>query len=87
MDYNKIAKYLNKFRKIIFEKEEIYRIISEVILKHTDILINVDFIKIRNTSIYIQSSPIQKSEILIHKKEILLDLKKLIPNYNLINIR
>ncbi len=87
MDYNKITKYLDKFKKIVFEKENIYKVVSQIILKHTNILIKINLIKIKNTTIYIQCSPIQKSEILIHKNEIILDFKKLIPNYSIINIK
>jgi len=87
MDYNKIEKYLEKFRKIIFKKEETHKIIVEVILKHTSSLLDFNLIKIKNTTIYVQSSPIIKNEILIHKEYILSDLKKLIPNQRIKDIK
>ena len=87
MDYNHITGFLEKFKKILFQKEEIYKIISAVISKHTSFPIEPKLIKIKNAIIYIQSTPILRSEILVYKNKILTDLKKEIPNYNFIDIK
>ena len=87
MEYNHILKFLEKFKKILFKKEEIYNIIIETIFKNTSIRIEINKIKIENTTIFVQVSPIILSEILINKDKILLDLKELIPNYKITNIK
>ncbi len=87
MEYKRIFSFLEKFKKILFKKEEIYRTISRVIFVYTKITLEINSIKIKNDIIYIQSSPILKNEILIHKKEILLDFKKLIIGYNITDIK
>ena len=47
MDYNQISGFFEKFKKILFQKEEIYKVISDVIFQQAKILINKDLIKIR----------------------------------------
>jgi hypothetical protein len=87
MDYNQISGFLDKFKKILFQKEEIYKIISKTILKHTHVYLDPSLIKIKNSSIYIESSPIIRSEILVFKNKILLDLKKEIPDTKFFDIK
>jgi len=87
MEYNQITKFLEKFKKILFQKEEIHKIVVETISKHLSFELESNQIKIKNTFIYIEGSPILKNEVLIHKKEILLELKEKIPQYNLIDIK
>lgn len=77
MDYNHIKDYLNKFKEILFSKEEVYKTIGEIIEKNTLIKIEQKFIKIRGNIIYIKTSPIAYSEILIHKEKILKDLSQI----------
>lgn len=77
MDYNHIKDYLSKFKEILFSKEEVYRIIGDIIEKNTLIKIEQKFIKIKGNIIYIKASPIAYSEILIHKEKILKDLSQI----------
>ncbi len=77
MDYNHIKDYLNKFKELLFSKEEVYRIISLVVEKNINIKIEQKFIKIRGNIIYIKTSPIVCNEILIHKEKILKDLSQI----------
>jgi len=87
MDYNSISSFLEKFKKIIFQKEEIketvVKIISETILHQ----IKKESVKIKGTSIYVEGSPILRSEIMIHKKQILVKIKNLLPYNNFLDIK
>lgn len=87
MDYNQISSFLEKFKKIFSQKEEYNKIISKTIQKHTSFLIEPNLIKTKNTIIYIESTPIIKSEILIYKNKILFDLKKEISMFNFTDIK
>ena len=87
MEYNHIKNYLEKFKEILFSKEEKYKIISDIIKKNTSIEIETKFIKIYGDTIQIKTSPIIKNEILINKDKILKDLFQIAPNYNIKNIK
>lgn len=87
MDYNHIKNFLEKFKKIIHQKEEIRDIIVETIQNETHFLIDKNLIKIKNGIILINTSPIFRSEILIHKKQILLKLKDKFSNNNFLDIK
>lgn len=87
MDYSQITNFLEKFKLILFKKEEFYNIISKIIFNNTKIKTEINSIKIKNTIIYIEKNPIYKNEILIKKNKILLELKKEISNYNFTDIR
>ena len=87
MDYNHIKDYLDKFKNILFSKEEIYKIISNIIKKNTAIDIEIKFIQIKNHFIYIKASPLVRNEILMHKERILKDLLDLSPLNNFKDIK
>lgn len=87
MDYNLISNFLDKFRKIISSSENDYKIIAETISKHITISIISKQIKIKNTTIFVEGSPVLKNEILIHKHGILSDLKELLPSKNFTEIK
>jgi len=87
MDYNQISSFLDKFKKILFQKEEILVFISETIFKYTKFKIDPSKIKIKNTYIYIENSPIIKNEIFIYKNKILSDLKSEIKDFNFTDIK
>lgn len=87
MDYNKISSFLDKFKKLISQKEEIKKTILGVISEVIPCNISEKSLKIKNTSIYIEGSPLFKNEILIHKKQILNNLKKFLPNNNFLDIK
>lgn len=76
MDYNHIKDYLNKFKELLFSKEEVYRIISLVIEKNINIKIEQKNISIKSNIIYIKTSPVVHNEILINKEKILKDLSQ-----------
>jgi hypothetical protein len=80
MDYTQITSFLEKFKKILFQKEEVCKIIAKIISKHTSFPIEPNLIKIKNATIYIKGTPILLNQILIYKNKILFDLKKEIPN-------
>ena len=77
MDYNHIKNFLDKFKNILFEKEEKLKIISLAIKKNTQIEIEGKNIKISGTTIQIKSSPLVKGEILMKKESILNDLSSI----------
>ena len=74
MDYNHIKNFLDKFKNILFQKEEKIKLISLTIKKNTQIDIEEKNIKISGVNIQIKSSPLVKGEILIKKENILKDL-------------
>ncbi|NVN96647.1 hypothetical protein HXX01_00095 [Candidatus Nomurabacteria bacterium] len=74
MDYNHIKNFLDKFKNILFEKEEKIKLISLAIKKNTQIEIEDKNIKISGNVIQIKSSPLVKGEILMKKENILKDL-------------
>lgn len=71
MDYNHIKDYLEKFKNILFSKEEIYQIISRVIEDNVSCKIETKFIQIKSPYIYIKASPLIRNEILMKKEKIL----------------
>lgn len=87
LDYTHITSFLDKFKKILYQKEVIkeiaIRIISEEI--HHPVLENS--IKIKNGIIFISGSPILRSEIMVHKKNILNKLKEISPGNNFLDIK
>ena len=86
-DFKHINSFLDKFKKKLFQKEEIYRIISEEILNETKIKLNKDDIKIKNGIISVNCSPLARNQILINKKNILLKLRDRLPENILKDIR
>jgi hypothetical protein len=86
MDYNHIKNFLDKFKNILFEKEEKITLISLSVKKYTQIEIENKNIKIVGTSIHIKASPLVKNEILIKKEKILKELLE-ITSFNYKEIR
>jgi len=86
-DYNHINNFLEKFKTLLFKGEEVNKIIAEVIEKYTKFRIETSKIKIKGTTININSSPMFHNEILIHKQKILYDLANLLPDKNFKDIR
>lgn len=87
MDYNHITNFLEKFKKLIFQKEELKSIVVETISKEISHPIESNSVKIKDGCIYTHSSPILYSEILIHKKQILEKLKNILPENNFSDIK
>ena len=87
LDYNQINSFLDKFKKILFQKEEVKRIVQNVISEVIAHKISEKDIKIKTPTVYVVGSPILKSEILIHKSRIIEELNKRIPNNKILYIR
>lgn len=87
MDYNYIGNFLDRFKKLLFQKEEIKDFTASIISQVLSHKIDKKFLKIKDGFIYIECSPVLHNEILIHKKQILEKLKDNISNYNFIDIR
>ncbi len=87
MDYNHITLFLNKFKKLIFKKEELLSLFANVITKHTHTPINVAKLSLRGSVLYVNMSPMFRNEILIHKENILKDIQELSLEYSITDIR
>jgi len=87
MDYNHITNFLDKFRKIIFQKEELKNIVVKTISFEISHQIEGKSVKIKNGYIYVDGSPMLRSEIMIHKKQILMKLKDILPDNNFLDIK
>jgi len=74
MDFNHINVFLEKFKKLLSQKEASLTTIADVITKHIGYNIDIKNIKIKGDIVLIKSSPMLRSEILIHKEGILTDL-------------
>ncbi len=74
MDYVKLTDILEKFKKILFKEEEVYKIISEIIIKNTTYTVPAKSLKIKGDIVYLNCSPMLRSEILMKKRQIILDL-------------
>jgi len=87
MDYNKISNFLDKFKKLLFHSETVYKVVAETISKHITVEVLENKIKIKGATIFIDGSPALKNEILIHQQGILADLKTILPGRNFTEIR
>lgn len=87
MDYNHITSFLEKFKKILFQKEEIKEIVLKTISFEVSHEIKKEDLKIKNGYIFIQGSPMLRGEILMHKEQILIKLKTVLPENNFLGIR
>lgn len=87
MDYNHITNFLDKFKKLIFQKEELKNTVLKIIRDEINYNIEENSLKIKDGFIYIKGSPTLRGEIMIHKKQILIKLKDLFLDYNFIDIK
>ncbi len=87
MDYNHVTGFLEKFKKLLLNKEVSYGIIAETVSKHLSTPIDLSNIKTKGTTIHIKGSPMLLAEILIHKQAILSDLNRFIPQGRFKDIR
>lgn len=87
MDYSQVSLFLEKFKKLLSQKEVSQTLISETLFKYLKIPINEKMFRVKGSVIYIQGSPVLRSEILIHKESILSDLNKTIGNIRFTDIR
>jgi hypothetical protein len=87
MDYSHITNFLDKFKKLIFQKEELKSIVVATISKEISHPIEDCAVKIKDGCIYMNGSPVLCSEIFMHKKQILDKLKIILPNNNFSDIK
>lgn len=87
MDYSHIKKYLEKFKVLVSKREDVYLFISDVIFENIKKRIEVKNINIKGVFLYLNVSPLVKSEILIKKKEILDTLNSKIENKKILDIK
>ena len=80
MDYNHITSFLDKFKLILFRKEETKEVIVKTISDEICHQVEGNCVKLKNGCIQVEGSPILRGEILIHKKQILDKLKILLPS-------
>ncbi|KKQ35884.1 MAG: hypothetical protein US50_C0003G0004 [Candidatus Nomurabacteria bacterium GW2011_GWB1_37_5] len=71
-----ISEYLEKFKKIISSKDDLYNEIIKVIKEVINIEIQNNKIKIKESILYINEIGIIKNEIFINKERIILEINK-----------
>lgn len=87
MDYSSISNFLDKFKKIVFHDEELRNAIAISILNETKHNIESDHIKIKRGVVYLKVSPIFLNEVMMKKGKILLNIKNILPNSNILDIK
>ncbi len=87
MDYNHITIFLDKFKKIICQKEETKEIVMKTISDEICHKVDNQLVKIKSGYIHVQASPALRCEVMMHKKQILDKLKNLLPSNNFIDIK
>jgi hypothetical protein len=87
MDYNHIDGFLEKFKKLLGKSEASYKVIADVMTNHIGMQITPSMIKVKGAIIYIQGSPMLRSEILVHKEGILRDVSNMLSERNFSDIR
>lgn len=76
MEYDHINNFFDKFKKIIYQKQEIKKTIQDVVSRNISFKLDDGFFNYKNGIIHLRCSPVIKNEIIIHKETILKDLKK-----------
>jgi hypothetical protein len=87
MDYNHITSFLDKFKIILFKKEETNNVVIQTISNEIHHTLDNSSVKIKKGYIYVEGSPILRNEVLFKKKQILMKLKILLPDINFLDIR
>lgn len=87
MDYNQISSFLEKFKKLINQKEETKSIVIRTISEEIHHPIDSGQVKLKGGFIYIEGSPILRSEIMIHKKQILSKLESILTDIHFSDIK
>ncbi len=87
MDYNHITNFLDKFKKILFQKEELKNIVTKIVSEEVSFQIEKEKIKIKKGIIFVEGSPILRNEIMLHKKQILTRIKILLPESIFLDIK
>lgn len=87
MDYHPITDFLDKFKKLFSQKEEINNLVLGVLKNNINEGINKKNFIIKNNTISIIGSPALKNEIFLKKQKILLEIKQKNQNSNILNIR
>jgi len=87
MDYNHIASFLEKFKRILSQGEGVNNTIVEIIAKQVSFPVSLNMIKTKGTYIYIQGSPMLRNEILMRKEAILAEISTNILDRHFSDIR
>jgi hypothetical protein len=87
MDYTQITGFLDKFKKIIFQKEELKNIVIKTISEEISFPIQNESVKIKDGFIFIKGSPLLRSEIMMKKNEIIRKIKDLYNDSNILDIK
>lgn len=87
MDYNHITSFLDKFKKILFQKEELKNIVTKIISEEIKYPIEKDKIKFKNGIIFVEGSPVVRNEVMMKKEQILLKAKNFFPQMNFLDIK
>ncbi len=91
MEYNQINGFFDKFKKIIYQKQETKKIITEVFSKNISFDLGTledSFFEYKHGIVYLKCSPVVKNEIMIKKEKIIKELKnQLSDSLNIVDIK
>lgn len=87
MDYNNISSFFDKFKKIIYQKQETKKIIKEVVSKNISFNLEEGFFVYKNGIIFLNCSPVIRNEIIMRKEKILKELREQLVSCNILDIK
>jgi uncharacterized membrane protein len=82
-----ISNYLQKFSKNIYSSENNKKQILDIIKKHTQVVLYLGDIEIKNYILHIKKSPTILNKIHINKAKILEEIALSVPNQKIVEIR
>lgn len=86
-DYGHITNFLDKFKKILFKKEETVFVLQEILLKEIGLNISNKDIVVKTPLVIINGSPVFKNELFLKKEKILKTLNDQLPDCRINDIR
>ena len=88
MDFNHINGFFDKFKKIIYQKQETKKIIKNIISKNISFEVGDSFFNYKDGIIFLNCSPVLKNEVIMRKEKILKELKsELDPSFCVVDIK
>ncbi|MFA5888739.1 MAG: hypothetical protein WCW47_00850 [Candidatus Paceibacterota bacterium] len=82
-----IKNYLEKFSRRLYSSEEQKKKILEIIEKHTQIILSLEEMEIKNYIIHLKTSPAVLNKIFIYKSKILEDVTLQVKDLKIIDIK
>jgi hypothetical protein len=79
--------FFEKVKKLIPPQESKIHIIQDVVAHYTKITLPKEKIKVKNSVVFLEISPVQKNEVILKKEPILSFLRKNFPKIEITDIR